>query len=96
MSKVKNVAQSSRLSSVQTPQQIAAAKLKEHDERGLECPECQCHHFYVIYTRKREERIVRRRECRHCGPEDTDRREVDRVAGVARLQIRNSCESRYC
>ncbi len=44
-----------------------AAKLQEHDDRGLECPGCGCHHFYVIYTRKREERIVRRRECRHCG-----------------------------
>lgn len=47
-------------------QSTEAAKLKEHDERGLECPGCGCHHFYVIYTRKREERIVRRRECRHC------------------------------
>lgn len=37
------------------------------DDRGLECPSCGCHHFYVVYTRRREDRIVRRRECRHCG-----------------------------
>lgn len=37
------------------------------DVRGLECPECGCRHFYVIYTRRRQDRIVRRRQCRHCG-----------------------------
>ena len=38
------------------------------DKRGLECRWCGCKHFYVIYTRKAAgRRLVRRRECRHCG-----------------------------
>jgi len=36
--------------------------------RGLECPKCGCGHFAVIYTRPvRDNRLMRRRECRHCG-----------------------------
>ena len=35
--------------------------------RGLECPNCGCRHFYVVYTRPREKKIIRRKECRHCG-----------------------------
>jgi hypothetical protein len=35
---------------------------------GLICHRCGCCHFYVVYTRKRPDgRILRRRECRHCG-----------------------------
>jgi len=38
------------------------------DDRGLRCRHCGCRHFYVIYTRRAiGERLVRRRECRHCG-----------------------------
>ncbi len=34
---------------------------------GLECSRCGCRHFYVIYTRPASrERVMRRRECRHC------------------------------
>lgn len=33
---------------------------------GLECPHCGCRHFYVVYTRPKADRIVRRKECRHC------------------------------
>ncbi len=37
-------------------------------EKGLACPRCGCHHFRVIYTRPGARgRIMRRRECRHCG-----------------------------
>lgn len=36
--------------------------------RGLRCRNCGCGHFRVIYTRRAVGgRIVRRRECRHCG-----------------------------
>lgn len=35
--------------------------------RGLECPNCGCRHFYVVYTRPKVDKIVRRKECRHCG-----------------------------
>ncbi len=38
------------------------------DQRGIACPRCGCRHFRVIYTRRaRGSRILRRRECRHCG-----------------------------
>lgn len=36
--------------------------------RGLTCARCGCRHFRVIYTRPAwGGRILRRRECRHCG-----------------------------
>jgi len=36
--------------------------------RGLACHRCGGHEFRVIYTRPTwGERIMRRRECRHCG-----------------------------
>ena len=36
--------------------------------RGLECPRCGCAHFRVLYTRRAlGGRLLRRRECRHCG-----------------------------
>jgi len=38
------------------------------DKRGLECRWCGCKHFRVVYTRPTwGGRILRRRECRHCG-----------------------------
>jgi len=42
---------------------------KETEEkRGIECPRCGCRHFRVLYTRRAwGSRILRRRECRHCG-----------------------------
>jgi len=40
----------------------------EQDQRGLVCRECGCKHFRVIYTRPAwGGRLVRRRECQHCG-----------------------------
>ena len=40
---------------------------REPQPRGLVCPNCGCRHFYVVYTRPRAGRIVRRKECRYCG-----------------------------
>ena len=35
---------------------------------GLVCRGCGCRHFHVVYTRKAPgNRIMRLRECRHCG-----------------------------
>jgi len=35
---------------------------------GLECRGCGCRHFETIYTRPwAPGKIIRRRECRHCG-----------------------------
>jgi len=43
-------------------------KKEAEDKRGLECRYCGCRHFRVIYTRPTwGKRIMRRRECRHCG-----------------------------
>ncbi len=37
-------------------------------KRGLECPNCGCAHFRVLYTRRAlGSRLLRRRECRYCG-----------------------------
>lgn len=38
------------------------------EEVGLRCRNCGCRHFFVVYTKGvRGGRILRRRECRHCG-----------------------------
>jgi len=43
-------------------------KKKADEQRGIQCPKCGCRHFHVLYTRRAwGGRIVRRRECRHCG-----------------------------
>lgn len=40
----------------------------QDDQRGLRCPRCGCQHFRVVYTRHaRGGKIMRNRECRHCG-----------------------------
>ncbi len=36
-------------------------------KRGITCRDCGCAHFWTIYVRKQDKRIMRRRECRHCG-----------------------------
>ncbi|MFI4860249.1 MAG: hypothetical protein ACIAXF_06160 [Phycisphaerales bacterium JB063] len=47
-----------------TPSSAAPAA----EQRGIICRQCGCGHFYVLYTRaKPGGRIMRRRECRHCG-----------------------------
>ncbi|MHB1158517.1 MAG: NrdR family transcriptional regulator [Phycisphaerales bacterium] len=34
----------------------------------MACPKCGCQHFHVIYTRPGSGgKLIRRRECRHCG-----------------------------
>lgn len=45
---------------------MATAK-PDPEPKGLVCPHCGCQHFYVIYTRPQAGKIVRRKECRHCG-----------------------------
>jgi hypothetical protein len=53
------------------------------EQRGLVCPKCGCCHFRVIYTRAGwGGRIVRRRECRHCGRRVTT---YERVAGTSQM-----------
>ena len=46
---------------------------------GLVCDDCECSHFYVIWTRPRANGLIaRRRECRNCGrPKTTVEKEID-------------------
>jgi hypothetical protein len=45
-----------------------ATEVNAEDKRGLECRWCGCRHFRVVYTQPTwGGRIMRRRECRHCG-----------------------------
>lgn len=38
------------------------------EKRSLECRRCGCKHFQLLYTRQlRGGRLLRRRQCRHCG-----------------------------
>lgn len=47
---------------------VAHPEPGQEDDRGLTCRHCGCGHFRVIYTRPTwGGRIMRRRECRHCG-----------------------------
>jgi len=40
----------------------------QSSERGIECPQCGCRHFYTTHTEPlRDGRIRRRKVCRHCG-----------------------------
>ena len=39
----------------------------ERHTEGIECPRCGCRHLYVVYTRHRGKKVLRLRECRHCG-----------------------------
>ena len=46
----------------------ASDKRTPTEKRGLECPQCGCGHFRVLYTRRAlGGRLLRRRECRYCG-----------------------------
>ena len=46
----------------------ARVETLQASRRGLECPRCGCRHFRVLHTRRASGgRILRRRECRHCG-----------------------------
>ncbi len=35
--------------------------------QSLECPKCGCRHMYTIETKSTPHRIIRTRQCRHCG-----------------------------
>lgn len=51
--------------SEQTERKTLPAK---EDQKGIACRHCGCQHFHVVYTRPTwGGRIMRRRECRHCG-----------------------------
>ena len=43
---------------------------------GLECRHCGCRHFLTIYTRRRNDGIVRRKRCRNCSTAITTREKI--------------------
>ena len=46
----------------------ADKRSEQNESRGIACPGCSCRHFRVLYTRRAlGGRLLRRRECRHCG-----------------------------
>ena len=49
------------------PARQADAVASPAEQRGLECRACGCRHFEVRYTRQQTNRIMRVRQCRHCG-----------------------------
>ena len=50
------------------PKAKASEKKDEQPDRGLQCPDCGCGHWFVIKTRQAsKKRLKRRRECRYCG-----------------------------
>ena len=40
---------------------------RDESTSGLVCRHCGCRHLPVYYTRRQNGRIIRVRECRHCG-----------------------------
>ena len=40
---------------------------EKKEEVGLVCRKCGCRHFYVVSTRKVNNRVIRYRRCRYCG-----------------------------
>lgn len=50
------------------PKTTGPVKNSGGDTRGLECRHCGCKHFRVLYTRRGSgSKLIRRRQCRHCG-----------------------------
>lgn len=51
---------------------VDSSREEQNERRGIECRVCGCRHFVVVYTRPLSGgRIMRRRECRHCGTRTT-------------------------
>ena len=42
-------------------------KNSETKFQSLECPRCGCRHMYTVETKSTPHRIIRIRQCRHCG-----------------------------
>ena len=41
--------------------------MKVDEDRGIACKNCGCKHLSVYYTRRHVKKIIRMRQCRHCG-----------------------------
>jgi len=56
-----------RLALVEARPVEPSAELGDDEPKGIRCRKCHCRDLRVIYTRHYANKIVRRRECRHCG-----------------------------
>ena len=55
-------------SRIPDPAVSGGSRIPDPESLGLQCPGCGCRHHYTLYTRAAPGgRVLRRRECRHCG-----------------------------
>ena len=54
--------------------------------RGIGCPRCGCTRFSVVYVRRGDEQIRRRRECEHCGRRITTIEQIQSAAKGTRVE----------
>ena len=45
-------------------------------QTGLSCPRCGCRDLRAYYTRAKQDHILRKRICRHCGHEVITRERI--------------------
>jgi transcriptional regulator NrdR family protein len=53
-----------------------SAKAAPSPHIGLVCHHCGCRHFLTVYTRRRNDGIIRRKRCRNCGATITTREKI--------------------
>ncbi len=56
--------------------QTATPKPSTTPHVGLVCRRCGCGHFYTVYTRRRNDGIIRRKRCRNCDRAITTREKI--------------------
>jgi len=59
-----------------TMNQAVTPKPSSTPHVGLVCRACGCRHFHTVYTRRRNDGIVRRKRCRNCGRAITTREKI--------------------
>jgi len=59
-----------------TVNQTTSLKPSPTPHVGLVCRHCGCRHFHTVYTRRRNDAIIRRKRCRHCGQAITTREKI--------------------
>ena len=59
---------------------------------GLPCPKCGYPESRVIYTRRREDKLVRRRECRRCKARVTTHERPVEIARSLPVELRSEPE----
>ena len=56
--------------------EATSAKTTSTQHVGLVCRRCGCRHFHTIYTRPRNDGVIRRKRCRNCGHAVTTREKI--------------------